>query len=116
VTTAREAFIANKLIEKGGVVNKVAANYVRAGFNVRINPGIGDMDIIAIRSRDEKYCMKVLWEKRVYGEEHLTGFIEACKKNSCKPVIILYGSGPSIDEGFLKKNNDIKVRRIRAIR
>ncbi len=112
MTTARQGFIVNKLLEKGGVVNKVAANYVKAGFSVKVNPSIKNVDLIATRG-GERYCIKVLWEKKTYGEKQLTGFIESCTKIGYNPVIILYGSGPRLDPGFLDKHKDIKVRRIR---
>lgn len=111
MTTAHQGFIINKLLEKGGVLNKVAANYVKAGFNVRVKPGINDVDLIAIK-RNEYYCIKVLWKKKIFNEQELSSFIENCDKIKCRPVIILYGSGPKIDPGFLGKYK-VKIRRIR---
>ncbi|MET1160835.1 MAG: restriction endonuclease [Thermoprotei archaeon] len=117
MVTARERFIVNRLLEKGGVVNKVATRYVAAGFNVRVKPNINDIDIIAIRNTKmgERYGIKVLHEKREYGVEVVNRVLETCKQHSLKPVLILYGSGPRLSEEALNRAREegVIVKRIR---
>jgi len=113
LVTARQGFIVNKLLRKGGVINKVAAHYVKAGFSVRIKPDQSSrIDFTAVK-RSEKYCIKVLWEDKL-DEENLARFIEACRDIKYTPVLILYGSAPKISQEILSKYiNEVKIRRIR---
>jgi len=112
MTTYKQGFIVNKLLEKGGVVNKVATAYVKAGFNIRLKPDLPSVDLIAIRG-SEKYCIKVLHEKKTYDENALKDFLSSCREAGYTPVVVLYGSGPKIAQDFLDKNKNVKIRRFR---
>ncbi len=113
MTTAKIRFIVNKLLEKGGVINKVASRYVEAGYRVRIGFS-REIDLYMVR-RSERCGAKILWLKKTYSIEELNGFLEDCRKHGLKPIIILYGSGPHIDPESLSKlrEDNVLVRRIR---
>ncbi|OYT40460.1 MAG: hypothetical protein B6U89_02065 [Desulfurococcales archaeon ex4484_58] len=115
MTTARQKFLINKFLEKKSVKYKVASRYVAAGFNVRIRSNGNGVHIIAVKNR-EKYGIHVLYEKKSYDLDSLNSFLEECKKLGLKPVIILYGSGPKLDQEVLSRieEENIIVRRIRG--
>jgi len=114
MTTARQRFLANLLEAKGGVYNRIASKYVNAGYHVRFDHGFKDIDLIVYRSR-ERFGLKILYMKKVYGKTDLENFLNSCEKHGLKPVIILYGSGPRLDQEMLASLAEKKVR-IRRVR
>jgi len=116
LTTAKNRLITNILLRKGGVVNKVASRYVMAGFQVRVNPEIPGLDLIATKS-GEAYGVRVIWEKKRYEGQVIEELLNASKKLGLKPILILYGSGPHIDKDIIEEasRKGVLVKRIRGV-
>jgi hypothetical protein len=114
MTTARRIFIINKLLKKKNVVAKVAARYVAAGYSVTVNPPLKGVDFTASK-KGVRYAGIVLWEKKKYGEEIIGKAKEIAEKYRVKSLIILYGSGPRIDNELIVKAREegIIIRRVR---
>lgn len=115
MVTAREKFIAKKLVEKHGVSGKVAGRYIYAGFSVTFNVKVGDYVFDFIAKKGEKYCIKVFDGKVTVTEDDVKKAADAANKLGCKPIIILYGSGPRVDERAIDVANELGVvfRRVR---
>jgi len=115
MTTARQRFLANLLESKGGVYNRIASRYIRAGYRVRFDHGFKDIDLVISRSR-ESYGLKILYMKKIYVKTDLENFFNNCEKHGLKPVIILYGSGPRLDQETLASlaEKKVKIRRVRC--
>jgi len=113
MTTARQRFISSRLIERDGLLGRVGARYVEAGFYVKLKPDhVKGVDLIAVKG-DEKYCIKVVVENKVLNENDIVEFINTCRKINYKPVIILYGPNPRIDPSIKEKYSDLIIKRIR---
>lgn len=114
MVTARQAHVIKRLIERNGILGKVAARYIEAGFRVRINPGIEALDMVAVKE-GLKLGIKVLVCSKI-NNELLEKFKLSCEKHGFKPVIILYGSAPRLSKEDLDKllEKGIVVKRVRA--
>lgn len=114
LTSAKQKFIINKLLKKGGVLNKVASRYIESGFKVRIQPSIDKIDIIACKG-GEKYGLKVFYQKKVITKKDIEDFLKKCIENSLKPVIVIYGNGPVLSQELLKEETrEFLIKRIRT--
>ncbi|MCD6487868.1 MAG: hypothetical protein J7K21_01410 [Desulfurococcales archaeon] len=117
MVTARARFIQKKISKKYGIVGKVAGRYIGAGYSVSFNKKVGDLtfDFIASKNR-QILAIKIVSNTTLVKPGLVDQVAEAAKKISAKPVIILYGSGPSISEDALKKANEagISIKRLRV--
>jgi len=114
LTTARQRFISSRLIDRDGLLGRVGARYVKAGFNVKLKPDhVKNVDLIAIKG-SEKYCIKVVTGNKILNENDIVEFINTCRKINYKPVIILYGPNPRVEPSVKEKYSDLIVKRIRS--
>lgn len=113
LTSAKQKFVINKLLEKGGVLNKVATKYIESGFKVKVSPKFENIDIVAHRG-DIKYGLKVFYEKKIINKNDLENFIKKCSELGYKPIVVLYGNGPRLSQELLGETRDFIVKRIRV--
>ena len=81
----------NRLVEKYGVLGKVAAHYLLAGYSVRIQSNF----ILASKEGSNLIISVAINDKDV--EKLITEITEASKKLSRIPVIVLYGRNKTIN-------------------
>ena len=117
MTLAEIVFQQKKLEQKYGVEGKVAGRYVEAGFHVRMHVATkhGTVSFVAIKGK-EKFAVDVVNGKKVLGKADLDSLKKKAESLSAKPVLVLYGSGPRLDDEAKNyaKENSIEVKRIRC--
>ncbi len=115
MVTAKAKFISRRLREKYGVVGKVAERYISAGYSVTFNVKCNDVLFDFIAKKGEKIGVKIYNGKIKVGLEDIEKISRAAEKLGVKPVIVLYGSGPSVSEEALDKADElnISIKRIR---
>jgi hypothetical protein len=102
-------YVANTLESKYGILGKVAARYVRAGFSVKV----GNVFITA-RKGSSGYLIAVA----VNPKEARTKFErlkEAATKSGLTPVLVLYGKGRFTRELVEElRSEGITIKRLRS--
>ncbi|RLG00318.1 MAG: hypothetical protein DRN49_03125 [Thaumarchaeota archaeon] len=83
--TWRRIYQSNRLVEKYGVLGKVAARYLLAGYSIRIQSNF----ILASKEGSNLIIGVAINDKNA--EKLITEITEASKKLSRIPVIVLYG-------------------------
>ncbi len=119
MSLARIVFMQKKLRERFGVEGYVAGLYLEAGYNVNVGfeTGEGRVSVRAVKG-GEVLAIDVLGEKRVYGPDVVEAIARKAKSIGAKPVLVLYGSGPSLSKEALEKARElgVRVRRVRPPR
>ena len=116
MTLAEIVFQRRKLEQKYGVEGKVAGRYVEAGFHVKMHVTTkhGAVSFVAIKGR-EKLAVDVVSSKRALSKADLESLRRKAESLSAKPVLVLYGAGPKLDDEARNyaRENSIEIRRIR---
>jgi len=117
VTLAEIVFQQRKLEQKYGVEGKVAGRYVEAGFHVRMHVATkhGIVSFVAIKGR-ERLAIDVVDGKKILSKADLESLKRKAESLSAKPVLVLYGSGPRLNDEARNyaRENSIEVKRIRG--
>lgn len=117
MTLAEIVFQQKKLEQRYGIEGRAAGRYIEAGFSVRmhVNTKHGRVSFVAIRG-GEKLAADVISEKKELGREVLEAIEQKARSLGARPVLILYGSGPSLNAEAKEyaKEKGIVVKRIRA--
>ncbi len=115
MTTARQRFVAKRLVRKYGVVGRIASLYIYAGYSVAFNKRVGDtvFDVIA-RGHGNVFAIKI-----VRGGIVEPQLVEALKRDSekigAKPIIVLYGAAPRVAPEAIEKAREagVLLKRVR---
>jgi len=102
---------------KFGPVGEVASRYLESGAHVRINhpTRYGAIHVLVYKD-GEKYAIEVFNEPRSVPMTVIENLAEKAKLVRAKPILVLYGDGPTLSgEAYLRcKELGVKIRRIRA--
>jgi len=81
-----------RTMEKGGVLGKVAALYVAAGYNVVLDyeTPAGKLGFLAKRGK-ETLAVDVYCNIKQVNEENMRKLIEKAKQVNGKPILVVYG-------------------------
>jgi len=104
-----------RLISQEGVIGRVAALYVAAGYSVDLNVETpsGTVSFIA-KKKGEKLAIDVYCNIKDVTEENMKKLTEKAKQVDAKPVLVIYGSIRVPREVFdLAKKLGIKLKRVR---
>lgn len=114
MATARQTRVIKRLVKNNGVLGRVAARYIEAGFRVKLDPGIEGLDIVAVKE-GVKLGVKVLTNPKLV-EGSVEKLKSSCEKHGFKPVLVLYGSVPKLNKEVLDKlvENGVIVKRVRT--
>jgi hypothetical protein len=114
MATARQMFVINKLSRKLGVKGRVASRYVEAGYSVRVDPPLEGVDFTASK-KGVRLAGIIITGRKTVDADTIENAKKIGEEYRVKPVIILYGSGPSITPEALRKAREygVSLRRIR---
>ena len=113
MATARQAYLASKLVEKYGVFGCVASRYVTAGYSARmLHPTrYGPVHIIA-KKHGIVLAIDVVTENLT--SEVAKKLLEKAKLLRARPVLVVYGKGVAVpgDVILFCRENGIKLKRV----
>lgn len=117
MSLARIVFLKKKLEKKYGVVGKVAGRYVEAGYtvNVGFQTAKGNIDIVA-KKEGQILAIDVITGSVKVGTDVIERLKEKAATINAKPILVLYGAGPQLQEEALKKAEElgVEVKRVRG--
>ena len=113
MVTPRQVYLASRLVEKYGVIGRVASRYVTAGYSVRVfHPTrYGPLHVIAVKHGNTLAIDVVTGSINI---EIVKNLLEKSKLLRAKPILVVYGRGVVIPEDVKTfcNENGIKVKRI----
>ncbi len=117
MTTGRQIFIIKKIVKRYGLIGKVTARYVAAGYNVTVKPPIKGVDFIA-SGQGKRYGGFIVAGKTSISAEKIEELSRTAKIHGLEPLVILYGRGATITAEALEKAKElgVKIRRVRPNR
>ncbi|HIP65103.1 MAG TPA: hypothetical protein EYH08_01065 [Pyrodictium sp.] len=117
MSLARIVFLKKKLERKYGVIGKVAGRYVEAGYtvNVGFQTSKGHIDIVA-KKEDQILAIDVITDSVKVGVDAVEKLKEKATAINAKPILVLYGAGPQLQEEALRKAEElgVEVKRVRG--
>lgn len=117
MTTARIRHLQKILIEKYGVIGRVASRYLGAGYSLELmHPTrYGPIHIIARGGGGQIFAIEVISKPDDTNLETVKSFLEKAKLVRAKPILVLYSDGIKLPEEVYKFciENGIKVKRVK---
>lgn len=104
-----------RVVRDGGIVGKVAALYIAAGYNVKLNyeTPVGKLGFLA-RKRGEAIAVDVYSSIKDVSEDSLRSLVEKAKHANAKPVLVIYGSLRIPRElAELARKFNVKLKRVK---
>jgi len=113
MVTARETYIASKLVERYGVIGRVASRYVTAGYSVRVlHPTrYGPVHVVA---KKHGVTLAIDVTTGIPSVEAAKSLLEKAKLLRARPILVIYGRGSVVPQevvSFCAENN-IKLKRV----
>jgi len=113
MVTPRQAYLASKLVEKYGVIGRVASRYLTAGYSVRIlHPTrYGPVHVVALKHGT---TLAIDIATGSVSVEIAKNILEKSKLLRAKPILVIYGRSVVVPEDVKTfcDENGIKLRRI----
>lgn len=104
-----------RVVRDGGIVGKVAALYIAAGYNVKLNyeTPVGKLGFLA-RKSGEAIAVDVYSSVRDVNENSLRNLVEKAKHVNAKPILVIYGSLRIPRElAELARKFNVKLKRVK---
>ncbi len=116
MSLARIVFEKRKLEARYGVAGRVAGLYLEAGYSVAMNfptPN-GRLSFVA-KKGGETLAVDVVAGSVKVGPDVVESLVSKALSIKARPVLVLYGSGPTLAEEAKAKISEagVKVRRVR---